>query len=360
MDSRKLYLKLSHTEVTPMYITRDIENTIFLKWLTSNDTRPLLVHGARQIGKTEAVKHFAKKHFKNIYYINLSYDKTINFIDSKDAIIIIDEMQISPNIILSINLLHSKLVLISSHKIKLPINIYDAYMTGFTFREFLMASNNHALIDTIETHISSLTPFSNEVHKQLLELFSTYLTLGGYPEIITSYLNGCNPYPILNIILDNIFKEAISICKGVSYRIFLQRVRYGLPCFIQNHEETFDTPTANLINLLQKTYIFTSIHNYQSPEKKHIYLMDTGIANVFLESEQITLESYMCSNLPKPVTYLNNNTFLYQRTAIEVNTTSIKPSKEIDFIIRTGTDNISKESNILTIPLYAFPFLKFT
>ena len=55
-----------------MYITRDIENTIFLKWLTSNDTRPLLVHGARQIGKTEAVKHFAKKHFKNIYYINLS------------------------------------------------------------------------------------------------------------------------------------------------------------------------------------------------------------------------------------------------------------------------------------------------
>ena len=238
----------------------------FLKWLTSNDTRPLLVHGARQIGKTEAVKHFAKKHFKNIYYINLSYDKTINFIDSKDAIIIIDEIQISPNIILSINPLHSKLVLISSHKIKLPINIYDAYMTGFTFREFLMASNNHALIDTIETHLSSLKPFSNKIHEKLLNLFSTYLTLGGYPEIITSYLNGCNPYPILNIILDNIFKEAISICKGVSYRIFLQRVRYGLPYFIQNHEETFDTPTANLINLLQKTYIFTSIHNYQSPD----------------------------------------------------------------------------------------------
>lgn len=340
-----------------MYIPRDIENTIFLKWLTSNDTRPLFVHGARQIGKTATVKHFAKNHFKNIYYINLAYDKVINFIDSKDAIIIIDEIQISPNIILSIKPLHSKLVLISSHKIKLPINIYDAYMTGFTFREFLMASNNSSFIPTIETHVSFLTPFSNEVHKQLLDFFSIYLALGGYPEVIMCYLNNCNPYPILNSILDNIFEEAISICKGVSYRIFLQRVRYGLPYLIQSHEETFDTPTTNLINLLQN--IFTSIHNYQSQEKKHLYLTDTGIANVFLESKQITLESYICSNLPKPVTYSNNNTFLHGNIAIEVNTASIKLSKEIDSIIRTGTDNISKESNILTIPLYAFSFLKF-
>lgn len=343
-----------------MYITRDIENTIFLKWLTSNDTRPLLVHGARQIGKTATVKHFAKNHFKNIYYINLSYDKTINFIDSKDAIIIIDEIQISPNIILSIKPLHSKLVLISSHKITLPIEVYDAPMTGFTFREFLMAFNNSSFIPTIETHVSFLTPFSNKVHKQLLELFSIYLTLGGYPEVIQSYLNGCKPYPILYTILDNTFEEAIHICKGIYYRMLLKRVRYSLPYLIQSHAETFDKATTNLINLLQKTHLFTTINNYQSPEKKHIYLTDTGIANVFLKSEQITLESYVCSNLPKPITYLNNNTFLYQRTAIEVNTASIKPSKEIDFIIRTGTDNISKENNILTIPFYAFSFLKFS
>ena len=82
-----------------MYITRNIENTTFLTWLHSNDTLPLFVHGARQIGKTATVKHFTKNHFKTIYYFNLAYDRAINFIDSKESVIIIDEIQIAPNII---------------------------------------------------------------------------------------------------------------------------------------------------------------------------------------------------------------------------------------------------------------------
>ena len=73
MDLKKHLLKSFHTEVIPMYITRDIENTIFLNWLTSNDTHPLFVHGAKQIGKTATVKHFAENYFNNIYYINLAY-----------------------------------------------------------------------------------------------------------------------------------------------------------------------------------------------------------------------------------------------------------------------------------------------
>lgn len=209
-----------------MYITRDIENTIFLKWLTSNDTRPLFVHGARQICKTATVKHFAEKHFKNIYYINLAYDKTINFNDAKDSVIIIDEIQIAPHIIKP---KYSKMILISSHKITLPIEVYDAPMTGFTFREFLMAFNNSSFIPTIEEHLSSPKPFSNKVHKQLLELFSIYLTLGGYPEVIQSYLNGCKPYPILYTILDNTFEEAIHICKGIHYRMLLKKFAIAYP-----------------------------------------------------------------------------------------------------------------------------------
>lgn len=340
-----------------MYITRDIENTIFLKWLTSNDTRPLLVHGARQIGKTAAVKHFAEKHFQNVYYFNLAYDKAINFIDSKESVIIIDEIQITPNIIKP---KYSKMILISSHKITLPIDVYDAPMTGFSFREFLIASNNSSFIPTIEEHLSPPKPFFNDIHKKLSDIFSIYLTLGGYPEVIQSYLNGCKPYPILHnilhTILDDTFEEAIHICKGISYRMLLKRVRYRLPHLIYYHAETFDKATTNLINLLQKTHLFTTINNYQSPEKKHIYLTDTGIANVFLKSEQAVLESYVCSNLPKTATYLSNSTFLYNHTVIEVNTTTPFLSP----LIRVGTQNLSKKDDTLTIPFYAFPFLKFS
>lgn len=247
------------------------------------------------------------------------------------------------------------MILISSHKITLPIKVYDAPITGFTFREFLIASNNGSFITTIEEHLSSQKPFFNEIHKKLLDIFSIYLTLGGYPEVIVSYLNGCNSYYLLHAILDNIFEEAIHICKGVSYRMLLKRVRYSLPYLIQSHAEIFDKPTTNLINLLQKTHFFATISNYQSPEKKHIYLTDSGIANVFLESKQDVLESYVCSNLPKTTTYLNNNTFFYNHTVIEVNTTTPLLSP----LIRVGTQNLSKK-DVLTIQFYVFPFLKFT
>ena len=262
--------------------------------------------------------------------------------------IIIDEIQIAPTMIKP---KYSKMILISSHKITLPIDVYDAPMTGFTFREFLIASNNSSFITTIEEHLSPPKPLSNEIHKQLLELFSIYLTLGGYPEVIQSYLNGCNPYPILHTILDDTFEEAIHICKGISYRMLLKRVRYRLPHLIYYHAETFDKPTTNLINLLQKTHLFTTINNYQSPEKKNIYLTDSGIANIFLESKQAVLESYICSNLPETATYLSNSTFLYNNTVIEVNTATP--------LIRVGTQNLSKKDYTLTIPFYAFPFLKF-
>ncbi len=326
-----------------MYITREIENTTFLTWLHSNKSCPLFVHDARQIGKTAAVKHFAKTHFQNVYYFNLAYDKAINFIDSNKSVIIIDEIQIAPNIIKP---QYAKMILISSHKITLPIEVYDAPMTGFTFREFLIASNNGSFITTIEEHLSYPKPFFNDIHKKLLDIFSIYLTLGGYPEVIQSYLNGCNSYYLLHAILDNIFEEAIHICKGISYRRLLKRVRYNLPYLIQSHAETFDKPTTNLINLLQKTYFFATISNYTSPEKKHIYLTDSGITNVFLKSKQAVLESYICSNLPETVTYINNNTFLYNNTIIKLNTATAQLS-------------VKTNKNTLTIPFYAFPFLKF-
>lgn len=97
-----------------MYIAREIENTTFLAWLHSNKSCPLFVHGARQIGRIAAVKHFAQNHFENIYYFNLAYDKAINFIDSKESVIIIDKIQVAPNIIKP---KYSKMILISSHKI---------------------------------------------------------------------------------------------------------------------------------------------------------------------------------------------------------------------------------------------------
>ena len=55
------------------YTHRDVEDTVFMEWYnfvinTNNIIPALFVHGARQVGKTETVKYFAKEHFENMYY----------------------------------------------------------------------------------------------------------------------------------------------------------------------------------------------------------------------------------------------------------------------------------------------------
>ena len=63
------------------YMHRDIEDNAFLDWLSlirNGNIRALFVHGARQVGKTTTVQHFAKEHFENIYYINLMENREVN------------------------------------------------------------------------------------------------------------------------------------------------------------------------------------------------------------------------------------------------------------------------------------------
>ena len=122
-----------------------------------------------------------------------------------------------------------------------------------------------------------------------------------------------------------------------------------------------------------------------------IYLKDSGLANEILGQDTsaigIIVEGYICTVLedmfsenigskPKAISFIEEPGLevdffvnsIYGKTAIEVKSGSnmknkgsidLLKKKKIDFIIRTGTSNLGKEGNILTVPLYAFSFLKF-
>ena len=207
------------------YMHRDIEDNAFLDWLSlirNGNIRALFVHGARQVGKTTTVQHFAKEHFENIYYINLMENREVNvalkqrsysnskeplcelismwseleFIDSENSVIIFDEVQSAPEVYGNLRLftrgLKSNVILTGSYLAYLAVDsvfipagdTYDVYMTGLTFKEFLKASNYSFLIEIIETNLASLLPFSYDTHEQLLKLFSVYVYYGGYPEVV--------------------------------------------------------------------------------------------------------------------------------------------------------------------------------
>lgn len=108
-----------------MYLKRKIDEFL-VQWKNNKDRLPLIVKGARQIGKTESINHFAKKYYSNIVYINFvlepkyktilsdGYDadsivKNITLLDTKkkfikdDTLLIFDEIQEYPDIATSLN-----------------------------------------------------------------------------------------------------------------------------------------------------------------------------------------------------------------------------------------------------------------
>ena len=117
---------------------------------------------------------------------------------------------------------------------------FDVYMTGFQFSEFLKASGYDFLIDIIETNLVSQLPFSNEIHKQLLNLFSAYLSYGGYPEVVLNYLHGAEQEELVQILDNNIERfceESMLYIKNTEDKIFLKNVIYNIPKLILTREE---------------------------------------------------------------------------------------------------------------------------
>jgi len=444
------------------YMHRDIEDNAFLDWLSlirNGNIRALFVHGARQVGKTTTVQHFAKEHFENIYYINLMENREVNidlkqrsysnskeplcelisiwseseFIDSENSVIIFDEIQSAPEVYGNLRLftrgLKSNVILTGSYLAYLAVDsvfipagdTYDVYMTGLTFKEFLKASNYSFLIEIIETNLASLLPFSYDIHEQLLKLFSVYLSYGGYPEIISSYLNDTNRRvlsQILNSNIDRFCDESIAYVKDIDEKLLLRDVMCNIPKVIltrehittkvskvtelikgvdKTHNRIDNKVVRSMIGWLLEAHMITQSYrcsdlnaSRQLKGEGRIYLKDSGLANEILGQDTsaigIIVEGYICTVLedmfsenmgrkPEPISFIEEPGLevdffvnsIYGKTAIEVKAGSnmknkgsidLLKNKKIDFIIRTGTSNLGKEGNILTVPLYAFSFLK--
>lgn len=205
-----------------MYLKRKIDNFL-TNWKEDKDRMPLIVKGARQIGKTESILHFANSNYKNVIYINFVFDKKYQVIlddgyDAEDVvknislvnpklniepyntIIIFDEIQEFPDIATTLKSfkINGKYDVICSGSM-LGINYKKihsnsvGYKTDYTmysldFEEFLWSlgySNSH--IDDILLHMHDLTPFSRAQMDTYKRLFLEYCVLGGMPAVVKSY-----------------------------------------------------------------------------------------------------------------------------------------------------------------------------
>lgn len=206
-----------------MYFRRKIDEFL-LNWKKDSEHKPLIVKGARQIGKTESILHFANSAYTNVIYINFVLDKrfraivsdgydvdtviknisladpNFKFISDK-TIIIFDEIQEYPDVatcLKSFNLDRRFDVICSGSMLGINYkkihsnsvgNKTDYAMYSMDFEEFLWAKGyQQEQINDILKHMIDIKPF-NETEMQVYKtLFLDYCVLGGMPEVIRGFI----------------------------------------------------------------------------------------------------------------------------------------------------------------------------
>ena len=206
-----------------MYFKRKIDD--FLQaWKADTKHKPLIIKGARQIGKTESILHFAKKHYKHIIYINFALEKkfmqiladgydvesvtrnitladpSIQFVP-KESILLFDEIQENPDVATTLKSFHrdGRYDVICSGSM-LGINYKrihsnsvgsktDYEMFSMDFEEFLWAKGySEEQVESILIHMLENKPFNENELSIFKELFLTYAVLGGMPDVVKQYL----------------------------------------------------------------------------------------------------------------------------------------------------------------------------
>lgn len=199
-----------------MYVTRLID-TYLTHWAKQSNRKPLLLRGARQVGKSSAIRHLGEQ-FENYVEINFEkqpkYQKVFKLdldvhricsqlealsqqpIVAGKTLLFLDEIQECPQAIMSLRFfkedypdLHVAAAgsLLEFALAELPTfgvgRIHSMFMYPMTFDEFLMATDNQRLM-LAKQKANSTNPLAEPLHDRLVELFRTYLLVGGMPEVV--------------------------------------------------------------------------------------------------------------------------------------------------------------------------------
>jgi len=311
-----------------MNFKRDILNE-FQLWSEKPDRKPLVLRGARQVGKTTAVQIFGKQ-FKYFIQLNLEkindrnyftlYDRIEDTVaailfahniptNAKPILIFIDEIQTEPKAVAWLRYFYeqypnlyviaagSLLETLLEAKNTFPVGRVEyLVMRPVSFSEFLGAIGEHQALEALNE-----IPLPNFAHPKLLNLFHTYALIGGMPEIVQRFAEHrdiTRLKPIYNTLLtayqDDVQKYAsgkvrTQILHHCIQQIFLEAgKRIKFQGFGQSYYSSKDIGEA--LRILQKAMLCNLVYPSTQTElpplpnlKKQPYLqvLDTGLVNYF-------------------------------------------------------------------------------
>ena len=185
---------------------------------------PLLVYGARQVGKTHILREFGENFYKNVAYVNLetnqsvsSYfseniepERLIRFLETEvqqriipgETLIIFDEIQTCQRALTALKYFNEKTpkyhivcaesllgVAINREQYSFPVgNVDSVTLFPLDFEEFLWALNEENLCGEIKKSFENNEALPYALHKKALDLYKLYLIIGGMPRALLTYI----------------------------------------------------------------------------------------------------------------------------------------------------------------------------
>ena len=257
-----------------------------LKWKNSKNLMPLILDGARQVGKTHSMLEFGKNHYTNVAYFNFEgYDKLQNiFAEDLDTarilreltalsgktiakgstLIIFDEIQACPRAITSLKYFcenepkyhivcagsllgialsreEKKKDLDEKKTFSYPVGkVEHLKMYPLNFQEFLWAMGFAELANIIEESFAGTKPLTITLHNKSLALYKTYLITGGMPACVLEYLES-KDFDLLKSRQMKIFNDYTT-----------DMVKYSAKVEANRHEAVYNSLPSQLLKENQK------------------------------------------------------------------------------------------------------------
>lgn len=419
---------------------------VLLEWKKNNINMPLMVIGARQIGKTYIIDEFCRNEFEDYIYINLwekpsivkIFDDNIDFetkirklelelnkkIEPEKTIIFFDEIQESEGAISSLksfceNKKPYKIVCAGSLlgvKIKrfhssFPVGkVQIENMYPMDFEEFLTALGKEMWVEEIKRCYENMEEIS--IHEKLLDLYRTYLCIGGMPAAVEDFKNKNEDIFFWN---NNIIKDIKTsyladmnkYTENVSESIKNEKVYNSIPSSLAKENKKFQYKdvqsggnkrmfegsidwliSSNMIykcSLINKVEIPLKV--YAQEDSFKLYLNDVGLLTSLLEinfsdillDNPFMFKGAIAENYVAQVLQTKGFSLYYWNSGntaeidfiinnqdgiipIEVKASNNTMSKSLKvymekynpkYAIRLSTKNFGFSNNIKSIPLYA-------
>ncbi len=314
-------------------------------WKHSRRRKPLILNGARQVGKTYALRHFGETSYEKVAYLNFEkneklsqyFEGTLNpkelikilsihteiEIEPENTLLIFDEVQNSPRALNSLkyfceeaNAYHvvaaGSLLGVKTAKGKgFPVGkVNFLHLYPLTFFEFLSALGHDQTRQFLEEY-NTLDPLPNPMHEKLMQLLRFYFFVGGMPEAVAEYVE----------------TEKVNLVREIQHEI-LSAYEKDFAKHASSKIMTIWTQVHRQLAKENKKFIFAAIRKSargRDYEEAIQWLLDAGLIHksYLLKSPKFPLSAYADTNVFKvflaDVGLLGAQSHLSPQTIIEGN-----------------------------------------